>query len=53
MRHTVTWDTAASKKLTRLWLNSSNPQSITDAADQIDLVLTYHPERSTSSGHVR
>lgn len=46
MRFTVTWDAYASNDLALLWLASPDPKAITDAADQIDLVLTFHPDRS-------
>jgi hypothetical protein len=53
MRCTVIWDDAAGEKLAELWLNSSDARAITEAADQIDLVLLYHADKGEGASSVR
>jgi hypothetical protein len=43
MKYTVIWKPAAEQKLADIWLQSTDRQAVTDAADRIDRLLKYSP----------
>jgi hypothetical protein len=57
MKHTVVWLKAAQDLLATLWVNASNRQDITDAANVIDAQLrsdpyAYSESRSTENDRI-
>ena len=44
MNYTVLWTAEAERKLTLLWMQSKDRQSITSAVNFIDQLLSQHPE---------
>jgi hypothetical protein len=43
MNYQVLWKPEAERRLTEIWLNSSNRQAVTDAARMIDTRLGHNP----------
>jgi hypothetical protein len=43
MTYDVIWDPDAEQELARLYMSAPNPQAVTNAADQIDLLLAQDP----------
>jgi plasmid stabilization system protein ParE len=44
MRYTVVWSVAAQNELARIWLQASDRQAVTKAANRIDAILAVSPE---------
>lgn len=49
MKYTVVWRPAAERTLTELWLDSSDQERVSLAADRIDLLLADDPKRTGES----
>ena len=45
MRFTVIWDESVQDELARIWLQAADQQAVADAADHIDHLLKFSPER--------
>ena len=43
MRFTVLWHPDAADELARIWLDATNRQAVTDAANKIDRALASYP----------
>jgi hypothetical protein len=43
MRYTVVWTIEAERRLAKIWLESNNKASVTDAANEIDRLLRDDP----------
>ncbi|MGI8982399.1 MAG: hypothetical protein ACR2FY_24470 [Pirellulaceae bacterium] len=43
MKYTVIWEPDAANELARLWLDSTDRQTVADAANEIDRLLSENP----------
>jgi hypothetical protein len=43
-RFTVIWDTQAEDELAEIWIQSGVRKSVTDAADEINVMLRFDPQ---------
>jgi mRNA-degrading endonuclease RelE of RelBE toxin-antitoxin system len=49
VRYTVTWKPEAERRLAELWMNASDRNAITEAANEIDRRLQMNPEQQGES----